>query len=268
MRKSAGRQSEDGGAWGGQLISISDLMAGLLFVFIVIVLVFAFKLNKATMEKQNVVDEFQSTRAIRNDMLDAIKERLLAAHLDSNSFFIDPDTGVLSLRENILFPSGSTDLNPTGDIALTILASALADVLPCYAGTMDSPGPSGCSEVAKTGRIEAVFIEGHTDSIPVSATSPFRNNWDLSTARAIKVFEEMTRRRPALDALKNAASQPLFGISGYADRRPYGKDRSANATDTGRARNRRIDVRFVMTYPRDPDAVKAANAELGTANKR
>jgi hypothetical protein len=84
----------------------------------------------------------------------------------------------------------------------------------------------------------------------------------------------MTRRRPALDDLKNAASQPLFGISGYADRRPYGKDRTSNATEAGRALNRRIDVRFVMTYPgdpdaaKDPDAVQAANAELGTANKR
>lgn len=262
MRTPNKLQPDDAGAWGGQLISISDLMAGLLFVFIVIVLVFAFKLNKATEEKQSAVAEFQNTREIRKGMLEAIKNALLAGGLDTTTFFIDPETGVLSLRERILFPSGSTELNPSGDVALTILADALVKVLPCYAGEPDSPHPDGCPDNAETGRIEAVFIEGHTDSIPVSPSSPFRNNWDLSTARAIKVFEEMTRRKPALDTLKNTASQPLFGISGYADRRPYGRDRTSNSTESGRAMNRRIDVRFIMSYPRDPDAVVDANAAL------
>lgn len=268
MKKSSRRQFEDGGAWGGQLISLSDLMAGLLFVFIVIVIVFAYKLNTATKEKQSAVEEFQNTREIRQSMLNAIGVRLRAAGLDSSSFFIDPDTGVLSLRERILFPSGSTDLNANGEVAVTILADALASVLPCYAGLVDSPSPGGCPDKSETGRIEAVFIEGHTDSIAVSASSPFRDNWDLSTARAIKIFDEMTRRRVELDALKNAASQPLFGISGYADRRPHNRDRKSNSAEIGRARNRRIDVRFVMTYPRDPDAVKATNAELDKDKSR
>ena len=264
MRTTNRRPTQDAGAWGGQLISLSDLMAGLLFVFIVIVLVFAYKLNKATEAREDVVKEFRSTQAIRKSMLKAIEEGLIKEGLSSSDIAINLETGVLSLRERILFPSGSTDLSDDGRRALTILARVLKDVLPCYAGSYGSTPSTSCPEGSATGRLEAVFIEGHTDSIPVSEASRYGDNWNLSTARAISVFKEMTLKQSALDRLTNASAQPLFSISGYADRRPNAGDRQSNITDEGRALNRRIDVRFIMTYPRDPDAVRAANAELAS----
>lgn len=266
MRSSGRRASQDAGAWGGQLISLSDLMAGLLFVFIVIVLVFAYKLNKATEAREDAVKEFRSTQAIRRNMLETIRENLEKHGI--TDIEINPETGVLSLREGILFPSGSTDLSIGGKEALSILALVLNDVLPCYAGSYDSVRLPGCADGLANGSLEAVFVEGHTDSIPVSGANRYRDNWNLSTARAIAVFSEMTLRQPSLDALKNAASQPLFSISGYSDRRPYSGDRRSNLTENGRALNRRIDVRFVMTYPRDPEAVSATNKELDAQPRR
>lgn len=264
MRPTNRRQSQDAGAWGGQLISISDLMAGLLFVFIVIVLVFAYKLNKATEAREDVVKEFRSTQAVRSSLLKTIHDNLVTRGLSTADIKIDPETGVLSLRERILFPSGSTDLSSEGKWALSVLALVLNDVLPCYAGTYSATAPPGCPDGSATGRLEAVFVEGHTDSIPVSGTNRYGDNWNLSTARAIAVFNEMTLQQPQLDAITNATSQPLFSISGYADRRPYGGDRRSNVSEEGRALNRRIDVRFVMTYPRDPEAVSATNEELAS----
>jgi hypothetical protein len=37
----------------------------------------------------------------------------------------------------------------------------------------------------------------------------------------------------------------VIGISGYGEQRPV----ADNATDEGRQKNRRIDIRFVMAYP-------------------
>ncbi len=188
------------------LDALSDLMAGLLFVFIVIVLVFAYKLNKATEAREDAVKEFRSTQAIRRNMLETIRENLEKHGI--TDIEINPETGVLSLREGILFPSGSTDLSIGGKEALSILALVLNDVLPCYAGSYDSVRLPGCADGLANGSLEAVFVEGHTDSIPVSGANRYRDNWNLSTARAIAVFSEMTLRRD-LDRLEQAGQQQI-----------------------------------------------------------
>lgn len=252
MRRSARGNSDDQGGWGGQLISLSDLMAGLLFVFILIVLVFAFELNRATQAHKKVIDDYSNTQMIREGMLNMIRDKLIEAGITKVE--INPETGVLSLPEDILFPSGSTELRQEGLDNLAILARVMSEVLPCYSGKSEDAAPSDCEGGAHRGRLEAVFIEGHTDDVPVSAASRFRDNWDLSTARAIAVFNVLTTQRPDLDKLTSASSQLLFSVSGYADRRPHRKSSSTSPVDGDRALNRRIDVRFIMAYPRNPDA--------------
>ena len=37
----------------------------------------------------------------------------------------------------------------------------------------------------------------------------------------------------------------------------------SNLTEEGRARNRRIDVRFIMTYPKKPDIVREMENRWG-----
>lgn len=72
-------------------------------------------------------------------------------------------------------------------------------------------------------------IEGHTDSRPIS-TAQFPSNWELSTARATTVLRYLAERH-GLDPARLTAA-------GFADQRPLGD----NATDAGRAMNRRVDV--------------------------
>ena len=252
--------SGESGGWGGQLISLSDLMAGLLFIFILIVLVFAFELNRATRAQKAVVNEMTNTLSVREQLLRVIDEELQKEGLRVK---VNYENGVLSLPEGILFPSGSADLRPEGMVALEKLSKILSRVLPCYTGSPDDPLPPGCTSPANRGKLEAVFLEGHTDTVRVSAGAKFHSNWDLSAARSITVFEQMMLHSPDLDGLTNAAGQPLFSVSGYADRRPYGGDRMSNLTEEGRARNRRIDVRFIMTYPKKPDIVREMENRWG-----
>lgn len=72
----------------------------------------------------------------------------------------------------------------------------------------------------------SVRLEGHTDSLPIH-NPRFRSNWDLSTARALSV----------LDLLEDIGRGRL-SAAGYADTVPV----DSNETETGRARNRRVDL--------------------------
>jgi chemotaxis protein MotB len=74
-----------------------------------------------------------------------------------------------------------------------------------------------------------VRLEGHTDSIPIR-NSRFQSNWELSAARSIAMLEIMSAQY----------SVPVsrLAIVGYADTVPV----DTNDTDSGRARNRRVDI--------------------------
>jgi len=94
------------------------------------------------------------------------------------------------------------------------------------AGFMQTLGQVA-STVSKTqGR---VYIEGHTDNVPVMFNERFRSNWDLSGARAGAVADYMSA---------NGLTASRISVAGYADTRPIDSNDSAG----GRSRNRRIEV--------------------------
>ncbi len=109
------------------------------------------------------------------------------------------------LSENLLFPSGSAVVNPKGVDALSRLAAVLnlnSDV--------------------------SVNIEGHTDSIPIRGR--FKDNWDLSTARANAIVRIL---------VNNYKVDPIRVVaSGHSYYDPI----ESNETADGRAKNRRTEI--------------------------
>lgn len=73
-----------------------------------------------------------------------------------------------------------------------------------------------------------VFVEGHTDNIPIK-TARFRSNWELSSSRAVSVAHEL---------MKDEINERRFAISGYSDTVPL----VANNSRDNRARNRRVEI--------------------------
>ncbi len=57
-----------------------------------------------------------------------------------------------------------------------------------------------------------VRIEGHSDAVPLGRSSRFRDNWDLSTARAHQVMQFFMTRTPLPDS--------YFSVSGYGPFHP------------------------------------------------
>ncbi len=140
---------------------------------------------------------------------DAVAESLEAAGLaDLASFRFDGRGLVLSLAtDDVLFASGSTEISPLG-----------LDLIAAVAGPLDRFGND-------------IFVEGHTDDVPVGRAG--YTNWNLSTDRAVAVV--------SLLATEHGITQDRLGAAGYAEYRP----RVPNDSDHNRATNRRVDVLVV-----------------------
>jgi chemotaxis protein MotB len=117
----------------------------------------------------------------------------------------------------------------------------LQATLPCYA---EEKTAATCRAGAVP-VLETVLIEGHTDHRPIPVGSRYRDNDQLATERALAVFSEMRKAQPDLDAIRNRDGLQLLGEAGYGDRRPL-PDALGTSDDDFR-KNRRIDIRFVLT---------------------
>ena len=202
-------------------LSISDLMAGLLSVFILAVCYFMLNLGQ-------VKDQYTGNMEMRDDMLEEIK-----AELDQKgtTVIIDKKQGALRIEGDFLFNTGEAHVKESGRKDILNLADVLYQVL---------------EKEHYKNAIETIFIEGHTDNVDIE-TPEFPSNWELSTQRAINTWKLMYQEGPALDTEKNSNGEPIFSCSGYADTRPI----ADNDTEDGRQSNRRIALRFTMMPPVD-----------------
>lgn len=113
---------------------------------------------------------------------------------------------VVKLPASVLFPSGSAELSKEGKDALTEVAHILKQF------------PERRFEVA-----------GHTDNVPIVPPSPFKNNLELSTGRAVTVAEYLT----------GAGMNPSrLSAAGYSEHQPV----ATNGKEAGRQENRRIEI--------------------------
>lgn len=118
----------------------------------------------------------------------------------------------VSFQGDILFDSGSHRLKESG---LRLLES----VFPVLEKSMEK---------------NDIFIAGHTDNVPIKKEfrHKYDSNWDLSTYRAIEVVKYLTQK--GLIPFNLTAA-------GYGEFKPV----ADNASESGRAKNRRVEL-FVM----------------------
>ncbi|BCR20890.1 flagellar motor protein MotB [Borrelia miyamotoi] len=78
-------------------------------------------------------------------------------------------------------------------------------------------------------------IEGHTDNVNVNINGIWKSNWELSSARAVNMLEQILNYT---DQSRLKSIESKFEVSGFAGSRPVATD----DTPEGRAYNRRIDI--------------------------
>ncbi len=103
--------------------------------------------------------------------------------------------------------------------------------------TLSSNATSLLSEIGQLLNIDEthpISVEGNTDDVPIHS-SLYPSNWQLSTARASSVVEFLIAHGIAASRLT---------ATGNADQRPVASD----ATEAGRARNRRVEIVLRRLY--------------------
>jgi len=75
-----------------------------------------------------------------------------------------------------------------------------------------------------------IRIEGHTDNVPLTRNAQYRDNWELSAARAQTIMIQLQQR--------TGLPSSMFAIGGFGEYQPIGD----NLTSTGRDINRRVEI--------------------------
>lgn len=175
------------------------------------------KLNSSLAEKIKELQEREQTIAQLQGMIEAQQQKvkdLLASVKDALLGFSSEDLTVtekdgkvyVSLSDKLLFESGKAIVNQQGKVALGKLAEVLN----------------------KQTEID-VYIEGHTDNVPIH-TAVFQDNWDLSVIRATSVVRILTETY----SVNPLQIQPC----GRGEFKPVDTNESAE----GRAHNRRTEI--------------------------
>jgi len=83
-----------------------------------------------------------------------------------------------------------------------------------------------------------VSVQGHTDNIPPGKDSAFKDNWELSSFRALAVLHEL---------INDGVKPNRISAAGFAEYRPI----ATNATKSGREKNRRVELHFYGSETED-----------------
>jgi chemotaxis protein MotB len=129
----------------------------------------------------------------------------------------DASRGVVKFKSDVTFAVGDATVTPKAK-----------EVLARFGSILNASGADGYE----------LLVAGHTDSTPVTNEATKRrghfNNWYLSAHRAIAVGGEL---------VADGVSAKRMGVVGYADERPI----ASNATEAGKAQNRRVEVLILPT---------------------
>ncbi len=119
-------------------------------------------------------------------------------------------------QSEVLFPPGEATLSDAGHAQIASVAQMLSDISDDIPPEIDW----------------IIRVDGHTDNTPLSGTGRYRDNWELSQARALAVVRYM------VDQLGFPANR--VAPAGFGDTRPV----AAGSSPEALAQNRRIELKL------------------------
>jgi chemotaxis protein MotB len=168
-------------------------------------------LSNSLAEREKKVRDLEQVLANKDKAVQDLRSRIQNALLNfkENDLTVTVKNGkvYVSLAEQLLFGSGSIDVDSKGVTALQQLARAIKDQ-----------------------RDINILIEGHTDNVPVSKKSAYMNdNWDLSVMRATSITKILT---------KAGVSPSQITASGRGEYVPL----APNDSPANKQKNRRTEI--------------------------
>jgi chemotaxis protein MotB len=168
-------------------------------------------LSNGLAEREKKVQELEQVLANKDKAVQDLKTRISNALLNfkENDISVKVKNGkvYVSLAEQLLFGSGSIDVDAKGVTALQQLAKAIKDQRDIH-----------------------IMVEGHTDNVPISKKSQYMNdNWDLSVMRATSITRIL---------VKGGVASSQITASGKGEFSPL----AANDTPQNKQKNRRTEI--------------------------
>jgi chemotaxis protein MotB len=195
-------------------LSIGDLMASLLLIIILVLCSVMLRLEVIREQKSSLIEVIDEQENIKRKVLEKLKKEL------SKYDVVIDKTGVILVKEGILFDFGKYDIKPSGEIFLKKFIPEYVNIL--------------LSDTDTRVHISQILIEGHTDNI-----GTYENNLELSLNRANSVAKYIFSNK--IDQfLYQKEFQSLLSANG----RSFVEPRYTNATLDGRAANRRVEFKF------------------------
>lgn len=228
-------------------VSFSDIMAGLLVIFILASMALVLQLQDKNEQVNNAIEEYQKADQVRRTIIDEIVTDLKDANIEVT---VSENHTVIRIPEDVIsFAQGRFELPRSGLVRANI--QKIGEVL----GT-------AIRKDMRWKHLDTVFVEGHTDEVPCPPRLCPMGNWGLSAKRAISVWQywaDTLNEQQKLDELANHTGEKLFSVSGYAETRPEESTVGRPSTRETRSKNRRIDIRFTIRRPNitDLEQIKA-----------
>lgn len=261
-------------------VSMTDMMVGILFVFIIMIAYFAFQIQQSEAVPKEMFDEvvqqrdeaqqeivqlkekikelealieklrinplqrfIEQSSEIRDEIVASVVADLSARGIDAKSV----KRGVVTISGKGLFASGRSDLEsvPSALATVDIISNTVMSEIQCFLPDSSQSNSSICQD--RKVLIDSIYIEGHTDNGRVLGVLPdgSRSNLELSSRRATTTYQRMVVKNPALTDVKNPMQEQALSVAAYGAQRPI----QSNDTEGGREANRRIDIRFEMYTP-------------------
>lgn len=168
-------------------------------------------LSVSLADREKKVKELENVLSEKDKAVQALKSRISNALLNfkENDLTVKVKNGkvYVSLAEQLLFKSGSIQVDPKGVTALQQLAKAIKDQKDLN-----------------------ITVEGHTDNVPMANKGEYmQDNWDLSVLRATAITKILT---------KAGLSAGQVTASGKGEFSPL----AANTSAETRQKNRRTEI--------------------------
>ena len=216
-------------------ISFSDIMTGLMVIFLFISVSYIVEVQKKQRERDIIFEEFKATKEqlyaeLENEFKDDFKDWQVELDKDLSIKFTNPD---------VLFQSGRAEIRPH-------FATILNEFMPRYFNIL--------LKEEYQNKIAEIRIEGHTDIVPAPQfdSDPYIGNIKLSQMRSAEVLKYF-RRMDYFQNLSNSDEQKLqfwLTTNGLSYGRTLDNDKQLTAISGNSANNdysRRVEFRIVTT---------------------
>ncbi len=171
------------------------------------------EISTQRMQQSTPIDSNDETSEAVNKVSQAVidaNEMMEKGHGPTISLEDAQEGFVIKLPASLLFKSGSAVIENEDALLFLKRIALIIEELP---NEMD------------------VSTQGHTDNQGPGSKSVYKDNWELSSARAISVLQEL---------LLDGVDPKRISASGYAEYKPL----ATNATKNGREKNRRVELHF------------------------